>query len=682
MRSLPLLTLLLFAWIVASPGARAQSASTLVDVVAAPDGVDLVIEGHPGRTESFTLTAPPRLVVDLYGVERSVWRAPAGYDWGVVERVRVGHHPGRVRVVFDLRSELFDYSVTDTTRGVHVRIGGFRVPETALEELETEQELPPVGAAPMTEEKFQETLEASAQQQPAQEPAPPTNTLELTVRDAIRMALENNLSIEVFRTDPGIAAQNLRESQGAYDPLFSASFSKEQNEDPAASAFELFFGGGTAPAGVLPKSTIEADIWNYNVGFIGILPLGLRYTSSLNSRRTDSTSGGFSLDPDYRTDWTSELVLPLLRDFVANDTDIRVKRSRVSRDISIEEFRRNMSDEIQRVEEAYWELTAAIEGLRVAEKSLETARSLLEQTRVQYEVGVVSRVAVTQAISGLAQREVAEIRADNRADSAQDDLLNLVLVPSVREFSETRIEPESPTRVDYQVDLDAAVRRALQQRPEVATARQRVEDARLQLQLADNQRLPKLDLLASYTSKGIAGDAKDRINFSTGMRSPQVFEGGAGPNNALHDALEGEDKSWKVMAQFEFPLGNVSARSVSAKRRIEMRRARTDLRRTEQQVILETRQAARDLRSALDGIRASERGREAAAEALRAEQEKLRLGDSTPFQVLQFEEDLAEAENELILALQIYRNAVTALERAQGTLLVARGIRVQEELRR
>ena len=76
---------------------------------------------------------------------------------------------------------------------------------------------------------------------------------------------------------------------------------------------------------------------------------------------------------------------------------------------------------------------------------------------------------------------------------------------------------------------------------------------------------------------------------------------------------------------------------------------------------------------------AEERGRDAAAEALRAEQQKLRIGNSTPFQVLQFEEDLAEAEYGLIGALRDYRVAIADLERAQGALLDSRGITIAEQ---
>jgi outer membrane protein TolC len=88
------------------------------------------------------------------------------------------------------------------------------------------------------------------------------------------------------------------------------------------------------------------------------------------------------------------------------------------------------------------------------------------------------------------------------------------------------------------------------------------------------------------------------------------------------------------------------------------------------------------LRNSADAVEASERRRIATEETLRAEQERLRLGDSTPFLVLEFEEQLAEAESQVIASLQAYRDSITALERSQGTLLETRNISLNSELER
>jgi outer membrane protein TolC len=131
----------------------------------------------------------------------------------------------------------------------------------------------------------------------------------------------------------------------------------------------------------------------------------------------------------------------------------------------------------------------------------------------------------------------------------------------------------------------------------------------------------------------------------------------------------------------EIPIGNHTARSRASQAEIELRRASTQLRQTEQLVILDVRKAARDVVDAIAALQAAERRRDAQEETLRAEQEKLRLGDSTPREVLEFEEDLAEAEREGIVAGQRYRTAITRFEKAQATLLEARGIQLEAVMR-
>jgi outer membrane protein TolC len=126
------------------------------------------------------------------------------------------------------------------------------------------------------------------------------------------------------------------------------------------------------------------------------------------------------------------------------------------------------------------------------------------------------------------------------------------------------------------------------------------------------------------------------------------------------------------------PFPNRTARANASKSEIELTRARTSLVRLKQQIIIEVRQAARNLEASQEGIVAARSAREAAAEQLRAEEIRLEYGESTPFDVLQREEDLVERERQEIEAFQAYRSSVTALDRAQGTILRNRNIQIAD----
>jgi outer membrane protein TolC len=481
------------------------------------------------------------------------------------------------------------------------------------------------------------------------------------------MSLRNNLDLEVARVDPLVAAEQLEASMGAFDPIGFASYNFDHSEIPLANAVQDAVAGAVV-------SRIAADQWNYETGLSGIVPFGLSYQSDYNFQRLDSESAFNQLEPEWRASWVSGLSLPLLRDFINNEANVVVKRSRIGKKISEKQFREALSNLILSIENQYWNLAATRAEVQVAGKSVETAQELLEQTQVQYDVGVVSKVLVTQAEAGVAEREFNRIVAANAAGNAQDDLLEAIAAPDPETYARTRLETEDPTYIEYEIDEETSIARALERRPELGAAHDQVDDALVQLAFARNQRLPRLDVTASYTFSGLSGSEKP------GSPPLDIDSKSWDANNDFFGA-SGEH-GWSVGARVEIPIGNRTARHRVFQREIELRRANSNLKRVEQNVIVEVRRAARALRSAIEGLQASERRRVAQEESLRAEQERLRLGDSTPFQVLEFEQDLVEAELQEITSLRVFRDAIAGLEWAQGTLLDAHKISVDEEIAR
>lgn len=514
------------------------------------------------------------------------------------------------------------------------------------------------------------------------EPEPPDPESVMTLRQAIALALRNNLDIEIARADPALAAEGVEAARGAFDPVGSASSSFAHSETPVASTFQA---GGS----------VAFDGWTYDTGVSGILPLGVSYSSGYVMQRSESGSDGVNLAREWSPTWRSEVTLPLLRDFYNNTANVAVRRGRLAYESSEEQFRLTLSDLILGIENSYWGLAASRAQERVAQKSLATARDLLERTRIQVEVGSVAPVAVTEAEAGVAERELNAIIAQNRAAAGQDALINTLLAPRPEVFADMRILTEPPTFRDYPIDVGEAVAKAMKLRPELVQAQKQLEDAQLQLDLAENQRRPRLDVIASYEVQGLSGSPKScgqtfgcRLQIAQGGPGAPLASDPVGPE--LGDSLDSHDAffradgahSWSVTGRVEIPFGNTTARARASQRNIELRRARTLLRRQQQSIILDVRNAVRNFRSSVEAVEAAERRRIASEETLRAEQERDRLGTSTPFEVLQREEDLAEAERQVITSLLGHRNAITALEQSQGGLLEARQISIAEELAR
>ena len=97
---------------------------------------------------------------------------------------------------------------------------------------------------------------------------------QVTMQEAVLLALENNLQLDISRTVPAIADQQLRGSLGLYDPTFDASWTYSDRNEPSANALET----GLSPT--IDVETTETQLWDYRAGFSGILPYGLNYRST------------------------------------------------------------------------------------------------------------------------------------------------------------------------------------------------------------------------------------------------------------------------------------------------------------------------------------------------------------------------------------------------------------------
>ncbi|MFP6630023.1 MAG: TolC family protein [Myxococcota bacterium] len=513
--------------------------------------------------------------------------------------------------------------------------------------------------------------EEPAESKPGAEPAAtPVDPISLRLTEAVSNGIENNLQLEVERYDPLIALEDQRGSWGSFDPKSQLEWDYLSQTDPV-SANSLF--GNERNRHKENKA---------NLGIETLLPyLGATLGVDLNVNETRDIGNPFvSQRPVYDSGFTIRGSLPLLKGLIWNEPWTRVRTSAAAYDGSRENFRADLMNVVQFIETAYWDLVAQSQAVRVARKSLETARSLLDQTQTQYEVGVKSKVEVVEAEAGAAAREFDLIRAINRHQKAQDDLIDAVFGTRLTAGSRLNIEPadDPENYVHYDIDTEDAANEALAKRPELAEAQTAIEQQELQLKFAKNQRLPQLDLRASYGTSGRRGEGVTSFNFQTGMNSPNPTTG-----NNVGDTFNdywtnrgGEDL--QVGAVFSIPLGNVSARHNVSKSALALRKAKAQLTRLRQDIILQVREEARNLASAQEGIEAAERRRIAAAEQLRAEQVRLEYGESTPFKVLEKEQDLVEAENEKIGALFTYRKSVIDLHRARGTILEARNIVVDQ----
>jgi outer membrane protein TolC len=509
----------------------------------------------------------------------------------------------------------------------------------------------------------------------------PVEVLPLSLGEAIALGIENNTDVQLVRYDPPIAEYDEDAAWGAHDPVSFLDGAYESRDTPIASSLQN-------------KNALIEREWLGSTGLRGLVPkLGWEYQLAYGTSSLETSSSINTLGKEYRPSVIAALTAPLLRGAWWGAAWTQVKLTDIGSDLALEQFRQNLMDLVggppgvpldlnESIEASYWTLAARKQELEVANKSLDTARVLLDQTRAQYDVGVVSRVEVTEAEAGVADREFRRITAENLYRRAQDNLVDRVYGPRLSPLSRIEIEPTDRPEdyVTFALDPEASTQRAFQRRPELAIAHQQIEQSEILLKFAKNERLPQIDAVGSYGYLGLAGRDPRCLDFGGGCTPVQ-------PNVPRHygdaddDFFSGDGHpNWTAGAVFSLPLPNSTARANVGISELELRRAQTNLRRVEQDIVKDVRDAVRNLASALEGVQAAERAVAASEEQLRAERIRLEHGESTPFDVLQREENLVTAQSQRIAALRVYHGSVTALDRAQGTLLEDRSIVLEDAL--
>lgn len=513
---------------------------------------------------------------------------------------------------------------------------------------------------------------------PGADPAPspavapfagPRIEMRMTLREAIESGIEKGLALQLQRFNPLAAEEAERIAIGAFDPVIGSNLGYESIQTPTASS--------------LLRTTIQERTTDGEAGIGGLLPLlGTTYDIGYGGQRLLTTSNLSTLSPELRSSLIGTVSQPLLRNFLWSEPWTAVKTSALQSAIAREGFRQALMDVVRNVEDGYWALIALKQAQLVAEKSVATATALLEQVQTQYEVGVVSRVEVTEAEAGLAAREFGLIQARNTYLGAQDRFANLVLGTDFAASSRYEIVPaDDPGEAKaYVVDPELAVQKAFETRPELAIARQSADQREIELKFAKNQRLPQFDVVGTYGYTGLNGSVNPNCtNFrNPGAPCESIYNSRKFWSSSENFFNSRGAQQWSARGVFSIPIPNTSARANVARSEIELRRAFTDVKKTEQDIILDVRDAVRNLQSQYEGTLASEEARQAAEEQLRAEKIRLEEGESTPFDVLQREEQLVTSERDKIEAVFRYRSAATALDRAQGSILDSHRIVVED----
>ncbi len=220
---------------------------------------------------------------------------------------------------------------------------------------------------------------------------------------------------------------------------------------------------------------------------------------------------------------------------------------------------------------------------------------------------------------------------------------------------------------------------AVKNRPDLKSSTLGIRNRELDYSYARNQLLPQLNLSANYWSPGLGGD---RILYYQDNPLTGIVIGTVpgGSNQALKDAFRLKYNNWSVSLSLDVPLNSVFSRAMAAQAKASLDQELARLKSTEQQAYLEVRTAVRAVQTNYERVDAYKAARALAEDKLAAEQAKLEAGLTTTFVVLSYQRDVAGAKLMELSALVDYTLSIARLEKAMGTSLDRKGIRLADAL--
>jgi outer membrane protein len=481
----------------------------------------------------------------------------------------------------------------------------------------------------------------------------------LTLEDAVKRALENNLDIAVERIGQQVFDVNMASIRSVYSPTVSSLVSSQSSKNASTTTIS---GGQTL-------ATITNSSFVFNGGLAQDVPWGGgSFTATLNNSRQETSNLTATVNPSYQPTWSAQYIQPLLRDFRIDATRQQLLVTRINQDISDIQLQQITMNTIANVRNAYWDYVFAVQSVDVARQSLLLADELLRNNQTKVEIGTMAPIDVVQAQSQAAQQRQAVVTAEGTRRTAEIALKRLIVSGTADPLWTATIEPvDRPDFRPEPIDLSAATQKALSSRTDVLQARKNLEANDITLRLLNNQKLPQVDLQTRYATTGVGGTTFITEQGDCVNRCQIIGTSPGGYLDALDMLFRNRLPTWSMALNISYNLGTSAADASIARARIQQSQIEVQLRQLDLQVTSDVSNAAIMVQNAAERVQAAQASRDLAQQQLDAENSKFGVGMSTNYQVVLAQRDLATAQNLELQAVLAYRKAVVDFERVQQT---------------
>jgi outer membrane protein len=502
---------------------------------------------------------------------------------------------------------------------------------------------------------------AGAQQPLLGQNSTPGPVRQLSADEAVRLALEQNLGIQIQRFNPQIQDVAISQAKAFWAPSLTSSLTSNSQDSPPTS---IFSGGQTK---------VVDSRFTTLFGVSQVLPTGGNYQLAWNSYRATSTNIFNNFDPLLSSNVSFSASQPLLKNFKIDSVRQQLETTKKDRESADLQLESTVALTTRNVKNAYFDLAFQIDNLKAQQQSLDLAKRLLADNEKRVQIGTMAPIDIVEAQSEVARNEEAVIVAESGIGQAEDRLRALIFNPSSPDFWDVRIEPTDTVPYNTQtVDVTGAVRHALDRRTDARLARTSLSRSEISIKFFHNQTLPEINAQASYASNAVGGTVLSPLtSFPVGggglIDRSIVSERGFG--SVLGDVVTNAFPAWSYGVSVTYPLGTTPAQANLARAKLQFSQANTEMRNLELQIATEVRDAARQVVTNGKRVDSARAARELASRRLEAEEKKFAAGIQISFFVFQAQRDLAQARTSEIRATADYNKSLVDFEAVQETSL-------------
>ncbi len=548
------------------------------------------------------------------------------------------------------------------------------------------------------------------------------NKLEISLQDAIELALENSLDIAVQRYYPWISDAGLLNAAAGntgfstpgvqigassaainpfvffiqnFDPLIQSTTGVFDGTIPINNPFTSGAGTGTSVASVVEHQT------TFNNQYSQTFQTGTNIQVNWNNTRSSENIPNF-FNPDVNSVLSVSISQPLLNGFGKQMWTRNIRIANNNRKIADWAFAQQAITTITNTITAYWELAYARENVKVNQQAVDVAQKLYEDNKKQLEIGSLAPLDVTRSESEVATDTQNLVAAQSvqlqdeqtlknyiSKDPMAPNIINVEIIPTD--------QPTQPAAVEA-ASFEDAVKEALAKRPELQEEIYNLKNAEIDVKATKNALLPSLTANAFYQSSGLAGNSSipgtpttistgvpivdangNPISVSVGGVPTPIFQSATvapsvgtiyqGFTTAQSQIFHNRFPEYAGQLTLTLPLRNRAAQAEHVRALLTQRQMETAAQQLRNAALLDVRNSYIALTQDRAQVAAAIKARQLQQETFDAEQKKYQLGASTTYLVIQTQRDLIAAQGTEIRALANLEEAKANYERAVGRTL-------------